>query len=657
MTSDEQADPAGVVVLQQPDGGLGGADVAHRDGVSGRAQRGGDRGLVARLDRDQRGHRAEHAGQAVAGGEHGAGAVLAGQAELQRVLAGDQGGPLLLGGPLLVPQRCDLVVGGGQPEGGLLVVGVEVLLAGVQPGDLRLDAGELRLRAGGPLAGLLQRRGQPADLGLAGLDLAAPRGRPARPAGPDPRDGRRPPGPRRPPAAARPPATARPPAGPRRRQPAPRGRGRRWPRSPAPRPGPARPRPRAGRGPGRRAASSGSPARCRTRSAARLPVPRNRSRSDDRRYHVSWARVSVGASAAADCSSAVSRSAASASAASTSVAARAQRGLVGHLGLERRGERDQVVGEDPQPRVAQVGLDHRGPPGHLGLPAQRLELAAQLDGEVLDPGEVGLHRVQLAERLLLALAVLEDAGGLLDEPAALLGAGREHRVELALADDDVHLATDARVGQQLLDIEQPARLPVDRVLRAAVAEHGPRDRHLGVVDRQRAVGVVDGQADLGPAQRSPASRTLAAGRAGEDDVLHLAAAQRLGALLAHHPGEGVDDVGLAGPVRPDDGRDARLEVERRGRGEGLEPLEGEALQVHAQNSSVTGRRRPREWADRVRRDGTSAGKAGANPTGRCPHPRQPAAARRTERHQPRNPARNDHGSVIVGGRPRRIHRG
>ena len=59
---------------------------------------------------------------------------------------------------------------------------------------------------------------------------------------------------------------------------------------------------------------------------------------------------------------------------------------------------------------------------------------------------------------------------------------------------------------------------------------------------QRAVGVVDGQHDLGAAQRG------AAGGAGEDDVLHLAAAQRLGALLAHHPGQRVDDVGLARAV-------------------------------------------------------------------------------------------------------------
>ena len=92
--------------------------------------------------------------------------------------------------------------------------------------------------------------------------------------------------------------------------------------------------------------------------------------------------------------------------------------------------------------------------------------------------------------------------------------------------------------------------------------------------------------DLGPAERG------AAGRAGEDDVLHLAAAQGLGALLAHHPGEGVDDVGLARAVGPDDAGDPRLELQGRRRGEGLEPAEGQALQVHAGSSPLwtTGRR-------------------------------------------------------------------
>ena len=56
--------------------------------------------------------------------------------------------------------------------------------------------------------------------------------------------------------------------------------------------------------------------------------------------------------------------------------------------------------------------------------------------------------------------MLEDAGGLLDEPAAVLRGGPQHGVELALPDDDVHLPADAGVAQQLLDVEQPAGLPL-----------------------------------------------------------------------------------------------------------------------------------------------------------------------------------------------------
>ncbi|MWV58253.1 GNAT family N-acetyltransferase [Rathayibacter sp. VKM Ac-2754] len=138
----------------------------------------------------------------------------------------------------------------------------------------------------------------------------------------------------------------------------------------------------------------------------------------------------------------------------------------------------------------------------------------------------------------------------------------------------MHLATETGVAQQLLHIEQPAGAAVDRVLAAAVAEQRAGDRHLGVLDRQSAVGVVDGEGDLGAAEGT-------AGRgAREDDVLHLAAAEGLGALLPHHPGERVDDVALARAVGADDAGDAGLEGERGRLSEGLEPLEGQALQIH-----------------------------------------------------------------------------
>jgi hypothetical protein len=67
----------------------------------------------------------------------------------------------------------------------------------------------------------------------------------------------------------------------------------------------------------------------------------------------------------------------------------------------------------------------------------------------------------------------------------------------------VHLAADTGVREQLLDVEQPARVAVDLVLALAGAEHPAGDGDLGVLDRQRAVGVVDGERDLGPAQRAP----------------------------------------------------------------------------------------------------------------------------------------------------------
>ena len=95
------------------------------------------------------------------------------------------------------------------------------------------------------------------------------------------------------------------------------------------------------------------------------------------------------------------------------------------------------------------------------------ELAAKFGGQILHAGEIGLHRIEFAQGFLLALSMLENPGGLLDEAPPLLRRRRQDRVELTLADDDVHLTADARVRQQLLHVEQPAYLTVDRVLGSA----------------------------------------------------------------------------------------------------------------------------------------------------------------------------------------------
>ncbi len=247
-----------------------------------------------------------------------------------------------------------------------------------------------------------------------------------------------------------------------------------------------------------------------------------------------------------------------------------ERRLLGHVGAAY----DEVVGRQTQSGVTQVRLDGGGAAGYLGLASEGLELAPQFTGEVGQPGEVSLHGVEFADGLLFALSMLEDAGGLLDKGTTVLRAGLEDRGKAALPDDDVHLAPDTGVTQQFLHVHQAAGLAVDLVLAGSVAEHAPRDGHLGVVDGQRTVGVVDRQRDLGATQRRPARRPR------EDDVFHLSAAQGLGTLLPHHPREGVHDVALPRPVGTHHTGDPGFKAQRRGRRKRLEPLQGQRFQMH-----------------------------------------------------------------------------
>jgi hypothetical protein len=138
----------------------------------------------------------------------------------------------------------------------------------------------------------------------------------------------------------------------------------------------------------------------------------------------------------------------------------------------------------------------------------------------------------------------------------------------------VDAAADACVRQQLGDVEQAAGSAVDPVLRRTAAVGGAADRDLGEVEREDPRRVVECQRDLGDAEpRAPDG-------AGEDHVLHRAAAQRARRLGAEDPREGVGDVGLAGPVGADDDVHAGLELEHRGVGERLEAGQPETFDVH-----------------------------------------------------------------------------
>jgi hypothetical protein len=225
--------------------------------------------------------------------------------------------------------------------------------------------------------------------------------------------------------------------------------------------------------------------------------------------------------------------------------------------------------------LGELGDQAAVPLGRLGLALERAQLPANLAQQVLHAQQVRLGGVEASLRLLLALAELEDAGGFLDDRPAFLGPGVEDGVDLALADDDVLLTPDAGVGEQLLDVEQAARHTVDRVLGVAAAEQHAGDGDLAQLHAEGAVGVVDHDAHLGSPERR------AGGGAGEDDIVHLLAAHRLGRLGAEHPRNGVDHVGLARPVGADHHGDPGFEHHGGAVGERLEPLDVETFQEHS----------------------------------------------------------------------------
>ena len=213
--------------------------------------------------------------------------------------------------------------------------------------------------------------------------------------------------------------------------------------------------------------------------------------------------------------------------------------------------------------VAQVQIFLR----RLGLLAQRLDLQLQLIDLVVDAQKVFLRAGKLALRFLLAVAVARDAGRLLKDLAALVALAGDDLCNAPLPDDRVTVATETGVHKQLVDVAQAAGFAVDGIFTLTAAVIAAGDHDLGVFGVEDAGAVIENERYLRKAHGA------AFFRAAEDDVLHLAAAQRLRALLAHDPQDGVRYVRLAAPVRTDDRRDLLVKIQARLVRKGLEALD------------------------------------------------------------------------------------
>ena len=136
-----------------------------------------------------------------------------------------------------------------------------------------------------------------------------------------------------------------------------------------------------------------------------------------------------------------------------------------------------------------------------------------------------------------------------------------------------------QVGEQRLHVAGAHLLAVHPVFAAGAALDAADDLQfrLLVERRRRGAGrLVQRQRHLGQVARRPP------GGAGEDHIVHLAGAQRAGALLAHRPAQRLDHVGLAAAVRADDAGQARMDLHADRFGEALEPGDAQAAKLHGQ---------------------------------------------------------------------------
>ena len=217
--------------------------------------------------------------------------------------------------------------------------------------------------------------------------------------------------------------------------------------------------------------------------------------------------------------------------------------------------------------------------GLAGLPLQIAELAFKLGAQVLGAGQIGLGGAQFQFRLVPAGVQAGDVGGFFQNRAAVFRLGADQRADAPLADHRRGARARRQIGEQGLHVAGAGFPAVDAIRRPAAALDPPDDLQFRLlVERRRraAGGFVQEQRHLGDIARRPA------GGAGEDDVLHLAAAQAAGAAFAHRPAQRLDDIGLAAPVGSDDAGQSRQDLHARRFSEALEPGDAKAAKTDRQ---------------------------------------------------------------------------
>ena len=137
-----------------------------------------------------------------------------------------------------------------------------------------------------------------------------------------------------------------------------------------------------------------------------------------------------------------------------------------------------LAGENLPQQAAHL-LAHFGVTPGLGrLALERCQLLFDLDVDIVHARQIQLGRFQLGLGQALLGFVLGDAGGFLDDGAAVGRLGAEHLPDAALLDDGVGVRAQPDAHEEVLDIAQTGGPAIDEVLALPGAVQPAADDHF-----------------------------------------------------------------------------------------------------------------------------------------------------------------------------------
>ncbi len=212
--------------------------------------------------------------------------------------------------------------------------------------------------------------------------------------------------------------------------------------------------------------------------------------------------------------------------------------------------------------------------GPLRLAPQSTPARDQFLKDVAHPLQVTLGLLNAAQGLLALAQMRRDPRSLFEKGATRVGPQGQGRVDHALADDGVPATGQPGTAEDIQHVAVAHLGAVEEVLVLSGAVSAAPDHHLRELQGQDPLRVVDGDQYLGQAHARPPAR------AGKDHVFGRLGSQRVVALLAHDPADGVRDVALAAAVGADHGGNAVTELEHGACGKALEAVQLQAFQAH-----------------------------------------------------------------------------